>query len=462
MRRVDNGRGDSCSADKMIVLSVLWRLTLRVYWRIHFRRERRYPGGISEARIPAFPVTKLAEDMNTQATTFWETLPRPIIGLSPMDGITDHPYRHIQKKHGNPMLLFTEFTPFDGICAGASALLKDFLYDESQRPIIGQIYGRKPNNFYQTAIVLCELGFDGIDINMGCPSKSVAHAGSGAGLIRTPRLAQEIVRATQQGVYDWQNGATVHDCVDIPVKLVAQVEARHERLPAAFRARRPIPVSVKTRIGYEAPQVDEWIPQLLESAPVAITLHGRTLTQGYTGEADWSEIGHAAEIARGSGILILGNGDVKSLDDAYQRIATYGLDGALIGRASYGNPYIFRPQSRAAQHDATLSDTTSDTISDTTSDTISDTISDTATSQDKYEILHLARAHAQLYAESFAHLDRYQFLPMRKHLGWYVRQLPGASHLRRALTQASSVDEAVAVIDEYLAYREQWEHSQVG
>ena len=134
-----------------------------------------------------------------QPATFWDTLQRPIIGLSPMNGVTDHAFRHIQKRHGNPMLLFTEFTSVDGICAGASALLKDFLYDESQRPIVAQIYGRIPGNFYQTAILLCQLGFDGIDINMGCPAKSVANSGAGAGLIRTPKLAQEIVRATKRG-----------------------------------------------------------------------------------------------------------------------------------------------------------------------------------------------------------------------------------------------------------------------
>jgi len=247
----------------------------------------------------------------SKSITFWDTLPRPIIGLSPMNSVTDHVFRHVQKKYGNPMLLFTEFTSVDGICAGASALLKDFLYDESQRPIIGQIYGRSPRNFYQTAIVLCQLGFDGIDINMGCPAKSIAHAGAGAGLIRTPSLAQEIVRATQRGVQDWQNGATVRDCEDLPARLAKEVEALNRELPVAFQQPRPIPVSVKTRIGYESSQVQEWIPQLLETAPVAITIHGRTLMQGYTGDSNWDEIGCAAQIARGSGTLILGNGDLR-------------------------------------------------------------------------------------------------------------------------------------------------------
>ena len=374
----------------------------------------------------------------SQSTNFWENLPRPIIGLSPMNGVTDHAFRHIQKKHGNPMLLFTEFTSVDGICAGASALLKDFLYDESQRPIIGQIYGRIPQNFYQTAILLCELGFDGIDINMGCPSKSIAHAGAGAGLIRTPDVAQEIVRATKRAVRDWQNGASVRDCVEIPKSLVAKVEALHKQLPPAFQERRYIPVSVKTRIGYDRPQVEEWIPKLLETEPVAITLHGRTLVQGYAGDADWHQIGCAAELAHGSGTLMLGNGDLRSLDDAYERIDHYGMDGALIGRASYGNPYIFREGSNTAQ--------------------VSGSMLSEEETEERYEILHIAMAHARLYEQSFGHLDRYQFLPMRKHLGWYVRQLPGASHLRRTLTLTNSLHDAVTAIEQYLSYRQGWEN----
>jgi tRNA-dihydrouridine synthase B len=366
-------------------------------------------------------------------TTFWNTLPRPIIGLAPMNSVTDHPFRHIQKKHGNPMLLFTEFTSVDGICAGASALLKDFLFDESQRPIIAQIYGRTPQNFYQTALLLCQLGFDGIDINMGCPAKSVANGGAGAGLIRTPSLAQQIVRATKQAVQDWTNGATVRDCSEIPLRLVEKVEARHKELPAEFQVRRHLPVSVKTRIGYEVSQVKEWIPKLLETEPVAITLHGRTLVQGYTGDSNWDEIGCAAELARGSGTLFLGNGDLNSLADAYARIATYGTDGALIGRASYGNPYLFMGEEAAEERVGEAGEA------------------------DNYAILHVALEHARLYEASFGAHDRYNFLPMRKHLGWYVRNLPGASHLRRTLTQTCTLEEAVTTLEGYLAYRRGWE-----
>ena len=367
-----------------------------------------------------------------------------------MNGVTDHVFRFIQKKYGNPMLLFTEFTSVDGICAGASALLKDFLFDESQRPIIAQIYGRTPENFYQTAILLCQLGFDGIDINMGCPSKSIASAGAGAGLIRTPGLAQEIVRATKRGVRDWQNGATVHDCVDIPVKLAAQVEARQEKLPAAYQQPRAIPVSVKTRIGYDSSQVEAWIPQLLESEPVAISLHGRTLTQGYAGVSDWGEIGRAAELARGSGTLILGNGDLRSLADAHQRIGNYKLDGALIGRASYGNPYIFKHMEMPAPPEVNGG-----------TEKGPDGVAEAAFYAERYDMLHIALEHARLYEASFSYMERYQFLPMRKHFGWYVRHLPGASHLRRILTQTSSLEHAVTAIEQYMGYRQGWKQPEM-
>ncbi|MDQ5950783.1 MAG: hypothetical protein QG639_59, partial [Patescibacteria group bacterium] len=145
---------------------------------------------------------------------FWRQLPLPIVGLSPMDGVTDQPFRFIQKKYGKPAVVITEFTSVEGVCHGASPLLKDFQFDESQRPVVAQIYGTTPDFFRQTAIILCELGFDGIDINMGCPAKNVAHSGAGAALIQTPDLAQEIIRAVQQGISEWKNGATVDNCPD--------------------------------------------------------------------------------------------------------------------------------------------------------------------------------------------------------------------------------------------------------
>lgn len=353
----------------------------------------------------------------------WTTLPRPIIGLAPMDGITDHPFRHIQKKYGNPTIMYTEFTSVEALCYGDWQSMNHLIYDESQRPIIAQIYGRTPLYFYQIAIMLCELGFDGIDINMGCPAKNVANGGCGAGLIRTPDRAQEIIQAVQTGIRDWQNGALVTDCPNLPQPFLAYVTARHAELPPAYQQRRPVPVSVKTRIGYDSPVVDAWIPRLLAMEPAAITLHGRTLKQAYSGQADWDQIGYAVELAKDTNTLILGNGDVTSQADAKSRVATYGVDGVLIGRASMGNPFIFR----------------------------ADTAAQAKTTHSLYgpNLSHIALEHAYLYEQTFRLYPHYRFLPMRKHLAWYIRDMRGANHLRAQLVQTHSPQEAEALLRQH-------------
>ncbi|MEZ4712888.1 MAG: tRNA-dihydrouridine synthase [Caldilineaceae bacterium] len=355
-------------------------------------------------------------------TTFWQTLPRPIMILAPMDGITDQPFRHIQKKYGNPMLVYTEFVSAEAICQGDIRRLRDLLYDESQRPVVAQIYGFTPEHFRQVAVLLCELGFDGIDINMGCPAKNIANAGAGAGLIRQPKLAQQIVRAAKQGVHDWQYGATVADCPKITPDLAAEVARRRAKLPAAYQTPRPIPVSVKTRIGFDQPCVDVWIPTLLDAEPAAIGIHGRTLEQGYSGAADWDQIGRAATLARGSGIPILGNGDVASLANAEERVAHFGVDGVLIGRAAFGNPFFFCGIEFDPQENPT--------------------------NPHAARLPAIALEHAHLYAQTFQHEPRYNFHPMRKHLGWYARRFSPTKHLRIALVQTNSPDEVATLFVE--------------
>ena len=185
-------------------------------------------------------------------SSFWQQLPRPLIGLAPMDGVGDHAFRQIQAAVGQPAVVYTDFTRVEGLCRARQAtVLRNFIYDEAQRPIVAQVYGCDPDAFRQAAILLCQLGFDGIDINFGCPSKGVANGGAGAGMIRTPALAQAVVRATQAGVAEWGNGATVRDCSDIHPNVAAEVERRAAHLPRGVCGRRPIPVSIKTRIGYD-------------------------------------------------------------------------------------------------------------------------------------------------------------------------------------------------------------------
>lgn len=338
-----------------------------------------------------------------------------------MSGISDHPFRHIQKKYGKPALVYTEFTSVERLTVGDRDLLKDFQFDESQRPVVAQIYGLDPDLFRRMAIMLCELGFDGIDINMGCPAPSVVYRGSGAGLINSPRRAQEIIKATKLGVEQWCNGARLRDDAGVPRSLVADVEARVARLPAHYPQRRMIPISVKTRIGYDSPQVRDWIPQVLECEPAAIAIHGRTLRQAYGGSADWDEIAIAAELARPTSTLLLGNGDIKSLAEGKARSAEYGVDGFLIGRGSYGNPFVFREEA-----------------------------ANMGLLEEKYHLLQIMLEHAHLYEDCYGARDNYRFLPMRKHLTWYVRSLPSANHLRRELVHTFSPRDVEAILQEYL------------
>lgn len=343
-----------------------------------------------------------------------------------MDGVTDHPFRYIQKRHGSPDLIFTEFVRVERLCAGEVKLLRALLYDESQRPVIAQIYGTRPEAFRQAAVLICRLGFDGIDINMGCPSPGVADTGAGAGLILTPELAVAIVAATRSGVRDWENGATAWELPDVAPAVAALVEERHAQLPTAFQQPRTVPVSAKTRIGYTNQQVDEWIPRLLESQLAAISLHGRTLAQGYTGLADWDAIGRAAELAQRTGTLLLGNGDVTDRADGVRRAAVYGVDGILIGRASYGNPFVFVQKPETPE----------------------------TSSQDesrKVARVSLAGEHATFYEENLRGWPGYSFNFMHKHLRWYVRGLPGARHLRGELVRTKNAAEAARLVAEYLA-----------
>jgi tRNA-dihydrouridine synthase B len=346
--------------------------------------------------------------------SFWQQLNQPIIGLSPMDGVTDFPFRHITKKYGDPAVIYTEFTSVEGVCHGAAQLLKDFLYDETQRPVIGQIYGTTPDFFRQCAIILCQLGFDGVDINMGCPAKNVAHSGAGAALIKTPELAQEIIRATQQGIQEWQNGATVDDCPNITPEIAAEVKKRQAELPPTSQQSREIPVSVKTRVGFDQPVIQEWMSTLLEMNIAAIALHGRTLKQQYGGLASWELIGQAAELIQKTNTLLLGNGDIKNLEDAHQKIQTYKTNGALLGRATMGNPWIFKDEV-----------------------------------PDELTRFKIALEHAQLFEKIYQGGEKYNFLPMRKHLGWYVHDIPEASKIRQAIYRCNNSQEFQQVMKEF-------------
>ncbi|HEC64160.1 MAG TPA: tRNA-dihydrouridine synthase [bacterium] len=352
--------------------------------------------------------------------SFWqELLQKPIIGLSPMDGVTDAPYRYIQKKYGNPDVIFTEFVSVDGIMHGSKRLMEDFIFDEIERPIVAQVFGTKPELFFRVAHVICELGFDGIDINMGCPARSVSSRGAGAALILTPKLAKRIVLATKKGVESWvENGIKPAKLKPKVRRVIQNMNSEHGAHPQANEI--PIPVSVKTRVGYDKKIAADWVRHLTEVDPAIISIHGRTLKQMYTGEADWEQIGRAVE---STDIPILGNGDVKSSDDAVRMIKETGCAGVLIGRASFGNPWIFKEGLKVKDERLKIRDY----------------------APSMTERIKVVIEHARLHWDTKGSKG---FVQMRKNLAWYFKGFEGASKLREKLIRVDNIEDVEKILSE--------------
>jgi tRNA-dihydrouridine synthase len=363
---------------------------------------------------------------------FWSHLPQPIIGLAPMDGMTDVVFRSIVTSQGNPDVMFTEFTHVSDICRGPEFLLTSLLYGEHERPVVAQIYGKDPDLFYTAAHVVCELGFDGLDINMGCPSRNVASSGSGAALIKTPDLAHAIIQATRQGIADWVAGQTPESVGLKPSRCEAIRRMNAERREAASVPRRAIPVSVKTRLGCEAIVITGWIEHLLKESPAAITIHGRTLAQMYRGEADWMAIASAVEIARGSDTLILGNGDIQNMNNVIRRVRASQVNGVLIGRAILGAPWFFRHKERVRLACRNGHDEEGHATELDEPGTIN-------------QRLRLMLDHARQFESLYG---RAMFQRMRKHLGWYCKGFPHAAAMRARMFQASCLTDVEHIVCE--------------
>jgi tRNA-dihydrouridine synthase len=363
-----------------------------------------------------------------------------------MDGMTDFAFRQIHAIKGRPDVCFTEFTHVEGMWHGNTTLLDNFLYHHSQRPIIAQIYGKKPEYFYKAAIMVCAMGFDGIDINMGCPAKNVTHSGGGAALIDNPQLAKQIIQAVQQGIQDWTNGITLEE-IDTPPNKIAKIAQIHtfstnkdvikllttthhrfwseEEIDHILTTsnkthplkveRLPIPVSVKTRIGITKPQIEEWIPRLLETNLANITLHGRTLKQMYTGQADYHELNKAATLVTKTNTTLMINGDITSPTDALEKISLTKAHGALIGRAALGNPWIWQPG-----HQYT-----------------------------PVHRLQDALEHARLFA--MVNHNPNQYVHMRKHFNYYIRDFPYANEIKTELVRSSNLQESEKIIKNALS-----------
>ena len=228
---------------------------------------------------------------------------RPLI-LAPMEDVTNPPFRKFCKKYGADWL-YSEFVSADALVRSVNKSLKKLTIDETERPVTIQIYGRFIDSMVEAAKIVEEVRPDFIDINFGCPVKKVAGKGAGAGMLRDIPKMLEITRAVVNAV--------------------------------------KIPVTVKTRLGWDHDSriIVELAEQLQDCGIAALAIHGRTRSQMYTGEADWSLIGKVKENPRMK-IPIIGNGDVTTPQIAREKFEKYGVDAIMVGRASIGSPWIFK------------------------------------------------------------------------------------------------------------------------
>ncbi len=301
--------------------------------------------------------------------------------MAPMANVTDVAFREIFARYGKPDVMFTEFVSIEALLSqGRRNVEIDLAYTESQRPIVAQIFGAKPEQFEKVAALLRAMKFDGIDINMGCPDKNVCKTGAGAALIKKPELAKEIIAATKSGAGN-------------------------------------LPVSVKTRVGYNAVELDRWIPALLEAKPAALTVHCRTKKEESKVPARWQHVKEVADLAHDSGVLVIGNGDVTTLDDARERATQFHCDGVMIGRGIFGNPWRFNPTIR--KEDIPLK-----------------------------KQLEVMLEHVTLFDQYLG--GKKNFDNMKKHFKAYVTGFDGAKELRMKLMETKTAAEVRAIVLDFI------------
>ncbi|MBI4252604.1 tRNA-dihydrouridine synthase [Candidatus Uhrbacteria bacterium] len=337
--------------------------------------------------------------------SFWNNLKKPIMALAPMADVTDAAFRQIIAKYGKPDVMFTEFTSVAGLCSpGRENLLIDFWHTESERPIVAQIFGSNPAQFYEAAKLIKKLGFDGIDINMGCPDRSVEKQGGGAALMKDPHLAQKIIAETKRGAGK-------------------------------------LPVSVKTRLGYN--KVDLcWIQAILDAQPAALTVHLRTRKEMSDVAAHWDVMSDIVGILSsrrrpGSKPLILGNGDVQDVQEAQEKCRQYGCDGVMIGRGIFGNPWLFATGSSRDILTGLRPDSArfgQDTLPPLRQPTIL-----------LEERLRVMIEHTYLFEKLFTGIKNFDI--MKKHYKAYVGGFDGAKELRIRLMACKTADEVARIIE---------------
>jgi nifR3 family TIM-barrel protein len=309
---------------------------------------------------------------------FWKRLKKPFFVLAPMDGVTDTVFRQIVTLVGKPDVLVTEFIPVEALLSdGRDRALRGLMFDETQRPIVAQIWGTDPEKFFEAAKIIKKLGFDGIDINMGCPVKDVTKIGACSALIKTPKLAQAIINATIKGAGE-------------------------------------LPVSVKTRIGFEKIDTENWVTILLQTKISALTLHMRTAREMSKYPPHWDEMEKAVRIRNeiNPDVLLIGNGDVKTLQEGRQKAKKYGIEGIMIGRGIFDNVWVFNENVDILK----------------------------VTPKQKVELL---LKHLESYKQTFG--DGKHFALLKKFVKCYVNNFEGASDMRVDLMATKTLDELILV-----------------
>ncbi len=313
-----------------------------------------------------------------------------------MADVTDIAFRATLAKYGknsankNQVVFWTEFVSADGLCnkVGKKHLAHILKFSKAENPIVAQVFGARPENMEKACRLISKLGFDGIDINMGCPDKSVVKQGAGSALIKTPALARETIRSAIIGA----NG---------------------------------LPVSVKTRIGFNKEEIDTWIPELLKEDISALTIHARTKKQMSKVPADWNYVKRVVEMVKKSGkdIPVIGNGDVKSIKEGKERIKETGCDGVMIGRGTFGNPWFF-----SGREDKDISI--------------------------KEKVLAL-KEHIKIFDQKLLKTKDKTFPVMKKHFKSYINGFApeagrdGAKELRNKLMETETVKEALAILTNF-------------
>lgn len=318
---------------------------------------------------------------------FWLKLKKPFWVLAPMADVTDIAFRQIiaeysrhGKRNGGPDVFYTEFISADGLASvkGRKNLIKNLKFSEQEKPIVAQIFGAKPENIFKAAQVIGKLGFSGIDLNMGCPDKKVEKQGAGAALIKNPQLAKELIQAAREG------GSGLG-------------------------------VSVKTRLGYNTNIALDWCGFLLSQKPDALTIHARTRKELSAVPANWQAIKEIVELRDQlkSKTIIIGNGDIQNLKDGEDKANFSGVDGLMVGRGIFGNPWFFNKNKIKI------------------------------TQEEKFEALI---KHAQLFEKLLVKKKNKGFAVMKKHFKSYLAGFNGAKELRDKLMHAQNAKEVKKII----------------